>query len=113
MKTYPVDKDKPVEGWFCDYCDHKVTFKQRNQVYREVIAQVKQRYNLKTLTHQEGYWNIQSNEWSSIDGSRHNSKRKRLTADERFDIKFDVLDSLQDKLGVYIGDTELDNYWLQ
>ncbi|MGB7956674.1 MAG: hypothetical protein WCF23_22100 [Candidatus Nitrosopolaris sp.] len=85
MKLFPISKDIPAEYWSCHECNNQITLQQRDAVFEEIRAAIQDKYFLHTFNYgrQNNNWTIESSEWVTENGTRLDSKRKRITSDFR------------------------------
>ena len=69
MDLFPISHDVPADYWECKGCNVKITIQDRGQTFAEVIEQVKQQCQLKTLeySHQNHYFEMISDRWIGED----------------------------------------------
>lgn len=95
-------------NWYCLNCNLVIDRQALRNAYKQAIKAIQKHYNLQRLSY-DGYWIIKSNE---IENDGEKAHRKKLTPDDRLDIKQDVIDIIQELLGVTIPSRDIRDLWL-
>jgi hypothetical protein len=104
MKLLSISKDIPAEYWRCYECNKQIPLEQRDAVFDEIIQAVKEKYNFHVFSYDREHntWDIQSSEWVTLNGTRLDSKRKRISSNLKKDIIGDVKAAIQHTLEIEI-----------
>lgn len=96
-------------SWWCDICGRTISKRTLLDTYKKTLNAIKNHYNLEKLTHSDGYWVIKS---GIVENDGEKARRLKLTKDIRFDVRQDIIDIMQSKLGVVCSDRRIESFWL-
>jgi CHASE3 domain sensor protein len=105
MKLLPISRDITEDiHWNCHECSNNIPLQQRDAVFEEIRAAIQDKYFLHTFDYdrQNNRWSIESAEWISPNGTRLDSKRKRISSDFRTDLIEEFITALNHTLEIEI-----------